>query len=74
MDIKELCRICKIYDSNMLSLSLEAIKLKDSLEHGWSKTSIGIQQMERRIKYWENENKTIKEQIKDIDSVSFNWL
>jgi hypothetical protein len=74
MTIKELCRICKIYDANILSLSLESSKLKDSLNNGWSETSIGVQQMERLIKHWENENKTIKEQIKDIDSISFNWL
>lgn len=74
MDIKELCKLCGRYDANKLSLKLKYSELKDRLETGWDKTSVGIRQIEIAIKNYETENAEIESKIKDVATVSFNWL
>lgn len=74
MEIKELCELCGKYNTNKLELKLKYSELKDRLENGWGKTSIGIRQIEIAIKNCETENAEIESKIKEVAVVSFNWL
>ena len=74
MDIKELCRLCGIYDANKLSLKLKYSELSDKLKNGWEETSVGIIKIELIIKEYEVENNEIESKIKEGATVSFNWV
>lgn len=70
MDIKELCRLCRKYDANQISIELER-SFKNYVIDKWDENSEGMKKINSKISYLEGENNMLQQKIESVANVDF---